>query len=95
MRPPWEFEQPACAEVGTNLFFQPDRDDPEQAKMQDGEYKYGRKICETCPHLMECAEWGIANETHGLWGGLSPREREFMRKKRGIRLIPKVQSTQL
>lgn len=89
MRPPWEYEEPACAEVGTNIFFQPDRDDPEQKGMVDGEYRYARKVCETCPHKMECAEWGIANETYGMWGGLSPVDRNRLRKLRRIPITPK------
>jgi WhiB family redox-sensing transcriptional regulator len=89
VRPPWEYEEPACAEVGTALFFQPDRDDPGQGAAVDGEYRYARQVCGTCPHRMECAEWGIANETHGMWGGLSPQERNKTRNRLGLRIVPK------
>lgn len=95
MRPPWEFEEPACAEVGTNLFFQPDRDDPAETGVVDREYKYAREICKSCPHLAECAEWGIFNETHGMWGGLSPQERATFRTRRRIPLTPKVDFNKL
>lgn len=91
MKPPWEFEEPACAEVGTTIFFQPDKDDPEYRGTNIGrEYEYARKVCETCPHQMECAEWGIANETHGMWGGLSPSDRNKIRSNRRLPITPKV-----
>jgi hypothetical protein len=95
MRQPWEFEEAACAEVGTNIFFQPDKDDPDQSKLTDREYKYAREVCGRCPHLMECAEWGIKNEIHGMWGGLSPQERARMRTKRRIPITPRVEFNQL
>jgi WhiB family redox-sensing transcriptional regulator len=81
MKKPWDFEEPSCAEVGVSLFFQPDPDDPEQSVFADRNYEYARKVCSTCPHKIECAEWGIANEAHGMWGGLSPRERTAIRKR--------------
>lgn len=95
MRPPWEFEEPACAEVGTNLFFQADADDPTQVGASDREYKYARSVCQGCKHLMECAEWGIKNETHGMWGGLSPKDRNTIRSQRRISLEPRVDINKL
>jgi hypothetical protein len=32
---------------------------------------YARSICNNCEHKAECAEWGIYNERHGIWGGLT------------------------
>jgi hypothetical protein len=84
MKKPWDFEEPACAEVGVSLFFQPDADDPEQGTFADRNYEYARKVCKTCVHKNECAEWGLANEVHGMWGGLSPRERTSLRKRSAI-----------
>lgn len=81
MRRPWDYEEPACAEVGVTLFFQPDRDDPQEGSIRDIGYRYGKSVCKTCPHKMECAEWGIENEIHGLWGGLTPNERKTLRSK--------------
>lgn len=89
MRPPWQYEEPACAEVGTNLFFQQDKDDPETGVSNNGEYQYARAVCGTCPHKMECAEWGIQNEIHGMWGGLSPKDRNEIRTKRRLVITPK------
>lgn len=82
---PWEFEQPACAEVGTNLFFAPDKDDPEQAG-RENTYSYAKAVCHTCPHIQECADWGIRNEVHGVWGGLTPKELKQIRRTSRIPL---------
>ena len=34
--------------------------------------------------MQACLEWGLAHESHGIWGGTSPRERMRLRKKLGI-----------
>ena len=43
-----------------------------------------RAICDECPVRHPCAEWGIAHEGYGLWGGLSERQRMIIRRERGI-----------
>jgi hypothetical protein len=85
--PPWHYDDPHCAEIGTILFFAPDTDTP-NAYVGEDPYKYARQVCGTCPHKIECAEWGIANEDHGMWGGLSPADRKGIRRKRGKRNYP-------
>jgi len=84
-RPPWEFEEPVCAEVGTEIFFPRDRDDPDAGRLVDTT-REAKRICQTCPHMAECAEWAIQREPHGVWGGTSPRERQNLRRKLGIRV---------
>jgi len=83
--PPWEFDEPACAEVGTEIFFPPDRDDPRQVRMEDTT-REAKKICQGCKHLTECAEWALTREPHGVWGGMSPTDRRNLRQKLGIRI---------
>jgi len=82
MREPHEFEAPACAEVGGDFWF------PEKEARSIGqtEVNFAKSICKTCPHQTECAEWGIVNEAHGIWGGLVSRERSKIRSRRGITL---------
>ena len=82
MREPHEFEAPACAEIGGDFWF------PEKGKDSIGqiEVNYAKQICKGCPHQSECAEWGINNEAHGIWGGLVSRERSKIRRQRGITL---------
>lgn len=43
-----------------------------------------RAVCQTCPCLDACLEWAIANESFGVWGGTTERERRRIRKQRGI-----------
>ena len=37
-------------------------------------------ICETCPVLLECMDYGLAHPSlHGVWGGLSENQRHRIR----------------
>lgn len=80
--PPWQYDDPRCAEIGTVLFFAPDSDGL-LGSLGGDPYRYARQVCETCPHKIECAEWGLRNENYGMWGGLSPADRKAIRSKRG------------
>lgn len=44
-----------------------------------------KKLCATCPVINECATYAIAAfESHGIWGGLTAKERQQIRAgKRG------------
>ena len=81
MRVP-KFENPSCAEVGTEVFF-PDINDPNHR----AHTRMAISICNRCPHLAECAEWGITQEHYGIWGALNVEERIRIRSSRGIKLI--------
>lgn len=89
MRKPWDFEEPLCAEVGSEIFFARDTDETEYTSSSTRTYQDAKKICEMCTHKMECAEWGIVNETHGVWGGLTPVERNTIRRRSRITVVPK------
>ena len=78
---PWEFNESLCAEIGTELFFQEDRDDKKPG-MSEIDYNASKRICNLCVHKADCAEWGIKHEVHGVWGGLSPQDREKIRRSR-------------
>lgn len=82
---PWTFTQALCREVGVELFFSKDADDP-NSRGDISNYKHAKTICAKCIHQVECAEWGIAMETHGFWGGLTPKERSQIRGKRNARI---------
>lgn len=65
-----------CKNMDTNLFF------PEVNKHYDD---FIREVCFTCPVIDECA-W-YANETsavYGMFGGMTPTEREQWRKKNKV-----------
>jgi len=81
MREPNQFEAPSCAEVGGDFWF-PERDNGSNTT----EMLFAKSICRSCPHQSECAEWGIRNEVHGIWGGLVSRELRKIRRQRGITL---------
>lgn len=74
-----DLSQALCREVGTEFFY------TEEGKETDiSVYSLGRKICAGCRVREACLEWGVQHEEHGLWGGLTPRERQKIRKSRNI-----------
>ena len=80
MREPAKYEAPACASVGGDFWF-PERDG---GTSNTTEMLLAVSICKQCPHQAECAEWGIQNERFGIWGGVTERQRRFIRRKRNI-----------
>ncbi len=80
MREPHEFEAPLCAEVGGDHWF-PEKEVDFQSQVN---IKYAKSICYQCSHQIECAEWGIRNEYYGIWGGLTVRARQAVRRQRNI-----------
>jgi len=82
MREPRFYESPSCATVGGDFWFS-ERSD-KSAYTEDTHI--AKSICGLCPHKIECAEWGIKKEVHGIWGGLAPRERSSIRAQRNIKL---------
>ena len=79
MREPREYEAPLCAQVGGDLWF-PDKG------VDTGTFPKAIQICHQCRHRLECAEWGIQNERHGIWGGLTAVQRKAIRRKRKIKV---------
>lgn len=81
MRDPGMFEDPLCAQVGGDFWF------PEVGADSIGNVAIAtaKSICSQCTHRTECAEWGIRNESFGIWGGLTSRELSATRSKRNIK----------
>ena len=75
MRVPWNYEEPACAEVGGDFWF------PEKAE-DSREIKMAKQLCLSCTHKTECLEWAINNEMFGIWGGKTANERQRIRTMR-------------
>lgn len=45
-------------------------------------YREARDICQACPVKRECLEHALTNrEQHGLWGGLTPNQRERLTRE--------------
>jgi len=73
---PW-VKEAACIDAPSYYFFS-------DAETKDA-YREGRKLCEQCKVIKECGQYAIENYiAHGLFGGMSPRERQI--KRRQIRL---------
>lgn len=70
-----------CAQTDPVLFHS--EDDLEKTDLGVS-YDAARVVCTDCPMLADCREWGITHERYGFWGGLSPREREQERRRRGV-----------
>lgn len=54
-----------------------------------------RGNCDECPLQAHCAEWGIAHEIAGFYGGLTPHEREVARTIRRQVLVEPHTGSQL
>jgi len=69
---PW-ISRAACANEPTDLFFPEDGEGTELAKA----------ICGGCPVRAECIGYAVAIPSlDGIWGGLTERERERLRRER-------------
>lgn len=78
LKAPWEFDNPSCASIGVDLFYR-DIDNMESNSVNEQEQVIS--ICQSCPCKPECAEWGIYRERWGIWGGLTPRRRDLIRRR--------------
>jgi WhiB family transcriptional regulator, redox-sensing transcriptional regulator len=88
LRRPDQFESPSCATVGGDYWFP----ELESGGITQAEAKIAKSICYSCPHKVECAEWGIYKERFGIWGGLTDMDRRHIRRSRGIRINEENQS---
>ena len=63
-------ELAACRGADLNLFF------PERGESAGP----ARQVCAACPVRQPCLDYAITNRiTHGIWGGLTERERRALR----------------
>jgi len=86
LRKPWTFERPLCKEIGGEVFFIDDFDDPRGMDTNSSNVQIAKKLCSKCEHQIECAEWGIHHERYGVWGGLSQVDLAAIRKRKNILL---------
>ena len=82
-RAPWKYENPICAQVGTEIFFSEDLDEIDRINVYS--YTDAKKICVSCSHISECADWGTLYESHGVRGWLDPKDRS--NRRRSLNLI--------
>lgn len=83
LRKPSEYENPLCAQVGGDLFYNDDID--EKGEDSVVRFKMAQRICSGCEHIKECYEWGIKYEYHGIWGGTTPTQRKYIRRKQRLK----------
>ncbi len=74
-----DLTQARCREVGIEFFFSEDENERDTSV-----YALGKTICSGCFVRRECLEWAVKHEAHGLWGGMTPRERMAIRRERNI-----------
>ena len=76
----WDWQvKAACRGMSVDLFFNPDflRGRPKRAHEANA-----KAICAACPVIGQCLERAIkVGEPDGVWGGLTPRERDATRDR--------------
>lgn len=81
-----------CKGLDPALMFAPEAEDYESvSELRLATYaahRYASELCQGCPMIEHCAEWGIAHEEYGVWGGLPPAMRKRTRMKRGQIFAP-------
>lgn len=77
--PPGDWrDQALCAEIDPELFF-PKKDDPERRN----NIETAKRLCGECAVRANCLASALENnEVHGIWGGLTGRERRNLIKAR-------------
>ena len=59
-----------CSQTDPELWFPP----------KGGSNQDAKQFCGACDVAAECLAFALANnETHGIWGGLSPKERRQLK----------------
>lgn len=84
-RPEW-WAEAACRGAGTDPWFPPRGAHAETPRDSlgrvDGSEGRGKFVCRSCPVRAECLEHALAvPEKHGVWGGLTARERRPLRRQ--------------
>ncbi len=71
----WQ-ERGACRSATAATFFPPEEERGPKRSAHESEAK---AFCARCPVRRECLEHALAvRETHGIWGGLTRRERQAL-----------------
>lgn len=81
---PWR-SKASCRGADTELFYPPrDRNKYQPTAKRARRYCVGDEARPACPVRTECLRSAIArDEKHGIWGGLSHRERNALVRRHG------------
>lgn len=72
----WQ-ERAACRGPLGSVFFPPPTSERKREKL--AREQKAKNICLACPVMAQCREYSIAiREPHGVWGGLSEKERRVL-----------------
>lgn len=70
--PPEWVADALCAQTDPELFF-PEKGEPARP---------AKKVCASCDVRAQCLAWALeTQQRHGIWGGLSERERRPLRRQ--------------
>ena len=85
----WEWQYDGvCRSVDPEVFFPPDS---ERGPVRQLREMQAKRYCQACPVLNQCRDHALLmHEPYGVWGGLTPRERELLLQQK-----PDVPSLQL
>ena len=73
---------PACSGTDTESWFTPDK------SAMYKEIGLLRRICGGCEVRVQCLDYALKHDVHGYWGNTTPRERQRLRGKLGIKCEP-------
>ena len=73
----WDWQaHAACRGCDTAMFYHPENErGPSRVKRE----MQAKAVCASCTVVESCLRWALsAREPYGVWGGLSPEEREAL-----------------
>lgn len=80
-------EQPPCAEVDPELFFPQEVEiSPTKIVSVYADASAAKKICYSCPLMSSCLEYALRGQEVGIWGGMTERQRDQLRKRNRLRI---------
>jgi WhiB family redox-sensing transcriptional regulator len=73
----WDWQlKGSCREAESELFFSPDS---ERGAKRQAREEVAKSYCAGCPVLAQCRAHALAvREPYGVWGGLTPAERDAL-----------------
>lgn len=80
--PKWT-DTPSCSSTDTEMWF-PQDDKPTAYP----DIKLLQRICSECPVRQQCFDYALRVSVEGYWAGTTPKVREQMRVRLGIRSTP-------
>ena len=71
-----------CTQVSMDEFY------PPKGETGVEQINFAKKVCRLCDVRSECLDYALRHgERQGIWGGLSPRSREAVRRKKNLPVL--------